>query len=39
MPDIGMIAILAAMITSGSLGFFFTTKAVRLGDVFVVIPF
>ena len=38
-PDIGMIAILAAMITSGSLGFFFTTKAVRLGDVSVVIPF
>jgi drug/metabolite transporter (DMT)-like permease len=38
-PDIGMIAILAAMIISGSLGFFFTTKAVRLGDVSVVIPF
>ena len=37
--DIGMIAILAAMITSGSLGFFFTTKAVRLGDVSAVIPF
>jgi drug/metabolite transporter (DMT)-like permease len=38
-PDIGMITILAAMIISGSLGFFFTTKAVRLGDVSVVIPF
>ena len=38
-PDIVMIAILVAMITSGSLGFFFTTKAVRLGDVSVVIPF
>ena len=38
-PDIGMIAILAAMIASGSLGFFFTTKAVRLGAVSVVIPF
>ena len=38
-PDIGMIAILAAMIISGSLGFFFTTKAVRLGDVSAVIPF
>ena len=38
-PDIEMIAILAAMIASGSLGFFFTTKAVRLGDVSVVIPF
>ena len=38
-PDIGMIAILAAMVASGSLGFFFTTKAVRLGDVSVVIPF
>ena len=39
MPDIGMIVILATMIASGSLGFFFTTKAVRLGDVSVVIPF
>jgi len=38
-PDIGMIVILAAMIASGSLGFFFTTEAVRLGDVSVVIPF
>ncbi len=38
-PDMGMIAILSAMIASGSLGFFFTTKAVRLGDVSIVIPF
>ena len=38
-PDMGMIAILAAMIAAGSLGFFFTTAAVRLGDVSVVIPF
>jgi len=38
-PDIGMMAMLAAMVASGSLGFFFTTKAVRLGDVSVVIPF
>ena len=38
-PDLWMTAILAAMIASGSLGFFFTTKAVRLGDVSVVIPF
>ena len=39
MPDLWMTAILAAMIAFGSLGFFFTTKAVRLGDVSVVIPF
>ncbi|MDC0955226.1 DMT family transporter [Alphaproteobacteria bacterium] len=38
-PDIGMIAILAAMIASCSFGFFFTTAAVRLGEVSVVIPF
>jgi len=38
-PDIKMITILVAMIACGSLGFFFTTKAVRLGDVSVVIPF
>ena len=38
-PDIGMVVILAAMIAAGSLGFFFTTEAVRLGDVAVVIPF
>ena len=38
-PDIGMIVILAAMVASGSLGFLFTTGAVRLGDVSVVIPF
>ena len=39
MPDIGMIAILAAMIVSGSFGFFLTTKALRMGDVSVVVPF
>ena len=38
-PDIGMIVLLAAMVASGSLGFLFTTGAVRLGDVSVVIPF
>ena len=38
-PDIDMVAILAATIVLGSLGFFFTTEAVRLGDVSVVIPF
>ena len=38
-PDMGMIAILAATIVLGSLGFFFTTEAVRMGDVSVVIPF
>ena len=34
-----MIVMLAVMIASGSLGFFFTTEAVRLGAVSVVIPF
>ena len=38
-PDIDMIVILVTMIASGSLGFFFTTEAIRLGDVSVVIPF
>ena len=38
-PDIDMVVILAAMIVLGSLGFFFTTEAVRMGDVSVVIPF
>jgi drug/metabolite transporter (DMT)-like permease len=38
-PDMGMIAILAATIVLGSLGFFFTTEAVRMGEVSVVIPF
>ena len=38
-PDKVMIVILAAMIIAGSLGFFFPSKAVRLGDVSVVIPF
>jgi drug/metabolite transporter (DMT)-like permease len=38
-PDIDMIAILATTVVFGSLGFFFTTEAVRMGDVSVVIPF
>ena len=38
-PDMGMVAILAATIVLGSLGFFFTTEAVRMGEVSVVIPF
>ena len=38
-PGVDMIVILAAMISSGSLGFFLTTEAVRLGDVSVVVPF
>ena len=38
-PDIDMVAILAATVVLGSLGFFFTTEAVRMGDVSVVIPF
>ena len=39
LPDWGDFAILAAMIIAGCLGFFFMTKAVRLGDMSVVIPF
>ena len=38
-PDWGDVAILAAMIIAGCLGFFFMTKAVRLGEMSVVIPF
>ena len=38
-PDFGNVAILAAMIVSGCLGFFFMTEAVRLGDMSVVTPF
>ena len=38
-PEWGNVAILAAMIVAGCLGFFFMTEAVRLGDVSVVIPF
>ena len=37
--DFGNVAILAAMIVSGCLGFFFMTEAVRLGDMSVVTPF
>ena len=38
-PDWGIVAILAAMIIAGCLGFYFMTEAVRLGDMSVVIPF
>ena len=38
-PDWDIVAILAAMIIAGCLGFFFMTEAVRLGDMSVVIPF
>ena len=38
-PDINMIVILATMVALGSLGFFFMTGAVRLGDMSVVSPF
>ena len=38
-PDWVIVAILAAMIIAGCLGFFFMTEAVRLGDMSVVIPF
>ena len=39
LPDWGNLAILAAMIIAGCLGFFLMTEAVRLGDMSVVIPF
>ena len=38
-PALDDIALLAGMIAAGSLGFFFMTEAVRLGDMSVVIPF
>ena len=38
-PEPSSVAILAAMIAAGCLGFFFMTEAVRLGDISVVIPF
>ena len=38
-PELGNIAILAAMIVAGCLGFFFMTEAIRLGDMSVVVPF
>ena len=38
-PDLDMIFILGAMIALGSLGFFFMTEAVRLGDMSIVSPF
>ena len=37
--DLGISVILVSMIASGCLGFFFMTKAVRLGDMSVVTPF
>jgi hypothetical protein len=37
--DIDVNATLAATVAFGSLGFFFTTEAVRVGDGSVVIPF
>lgn len=39
LPDLDNIVILVAMITAGSLGFFFMTEAVRLGDMSIVSPF
>ena len=38
-PELGNVAILAAMIVAGCLGFFFMTEAIRLGDMSVVVPF
>ena len=38
-PEFGNVAILAAMIVAGCLGFFFMTEAIRLGDMSVVVPF
>jgi len=39
LPDWDDVAMLVAMIIAGCLGFFFMTEAVRLGDMYVVIPF
>ena len=38
-PDVGNSVTIAAMIVTGSLGFFFMTEAVRLGEMSVVSPF
>jgi drug/metabolite transporter (DMT)-like permease len=38
-PVLGNSVTIAAMIISGSLGFFFMTEAVRLGEMSVVSPF
>ena len=39
LPDVDNIVTVAAMITTGSMGFFFMTEAVRLGEMSVVSPF
>ena len=39
MPDLENSVIIVSMIVAGCLGFFFMTKAVRLGDMSVVTPF
>jgi len=38
-PDLGSVFMVSATIAAGSLGFFFMTEAIRLGDVSVVSPF
>ena len=37
--DLDNIGVMVAMVTAGSLGFFFMTEAIRLGDISVVSPF
>ena len=39
LPDLDNIVTVAAMIATGSMGFFFMTEAVRLGEMSVVSPF
>ena len=39
LPDVDNIVTVAAMIATGSVGFFFMTEAVRLGEMSVVSPF
>ena len=39
LPDVDNIVTVAAMIATGSMGFFFMTEAVRLGEMSVVSPF
>ena len=38
-PDLGSVFMVSATIAAGSLGFFFMTEAIRLGDVSLVSPF
>ena len=38
-PDLGSVFMVSATIVAGSLGFFFMTEAIRLGDVSIVSPF